>query len=288
MAYDPRLRSGIIEAANALGVDPVDLATAISYETGGTFDPSQKGPRTKWGQHRGLIQFGEPQAKQYGVNWDDPLGSQLGANGAIVRYFKDRGVKPGTNMLDLYSTVNAGAPGRYDATDSGSTVRQKVNSMGAHRRKAQALLGDDTGETSAAPVGRVARYDPSLGPEGAVDFSRAQAAQRETPAAVPGTPADRSNLSLEARDEAAAAAPTPGLVEPEAKKKGWLDAMSKGLGKMATAMAPNWQPLPSPNSKATQMTPGQMQPTFDPQQSELQRQQLAQALARLNSGQLWG
>ena len=80
-----RLAAGIVETANALGMDPVDLATIISYETGGTFDPSQAGPTTQWGQHRGLIQFGEPQAREYGVDWNDPLGSQLGADGAIAR-----------------------------------------------------------------------------------------------------------------------------------------------------------------------------------------------------------
>ena len=88
----PEMKTGIAEAATALGISPVDLATTISYETGGTFNPTQKGPTTKWGQHAGLIQFGEPQAKQYGVDWGDPARSQLGANGAIVAYLRDRGV----------------------------------------------------------------------------------------------------------------------------------------------------------------------------------------------------
>lgn len=46
------LRSGILETAQALGMDPVDLATIISYETAGTFDPTKRGPTTQWGQHR--------------------------------------------------------------------------------------------------------------------------------------------------------------------------------------------------------------------------------------------
>ncbi len=94
------VRDGIIKSAAALGIDPVDLATAISYETGGTFDPLQKGPRTQHGQHRGLIQFGEPQAAQHGVNWDDPVNSQLGENGAVVSYLRGSGVKPGMGLLD--------------------------------------------------------------------------------------------------------------------------------------------------------------------------------------------
>ncbi len=146
--FDGDLRSGIISTAEAIGADPLDLATAISYETAGTFDPTKKGPRTQWGQHRGLIQFGEPQAKQHGVDWNDPVGSQLGPDGAIASYFRSSGFKPGMSGLDLYSTINAGAPGRYSASDANNggapgNVRDKwENQMAGHRRKAQQLLGD--------------------------------------------------------------------------------------------------------------------------------------------------
>ena len=147
------IAGGIIETANALGMDPIDLATIISYETGGTFNPSQAGPTTQWGQHRGLIQFGQPQAREYGVDWNDPAGSQLGPDGAIARYYRARGWKPGMGMLDAYSIVNAGAPGRYNASDANNggapgTVADKVNNqMAAHRAKAEALLsGYDIGQ----------------------------------------------------------------------------------------------------------------------------------------------
>ena len=111
------LRTGILETAQALGIDPLDLATIISYETGGTFDPTQAGPTTQWGQHRGLIQFGEPQAQQHGVDWNNPAASQLGSNGAIASYMRGAGVRPGMGLLDVYSAVNAGSVGRYNATD---------------------------------------------------------------------------------------------------------------------------------------------------------------------------
>lgn len=141
------LRDGIIESAKALGVNPVDLATAISYETGGTFDPTKRGPTTQWGQHRGLIQFGQPQAQKYGVDWNNPLGSQLGENGAVVKYLRDTGVKPGMGLLDIYSAINAGGVGRYNRSDANNggapgTVADKVNNqMAGHRAKAEALLG---------------------------------------------------------------------------------------------------------------------------------------------------
>lgn len=143
------IAGGITETAAALSMDPVDLATIISYETAGTFDPAKRGPTTQWGQHKGLIQFGEPQAARYGVDWNDPAASQLGADGAIARYFIDNGWQPGMGMLDAYSIVNAGAPGRYNASDANNggapgTVGDKVqNQMAGHREKAIRLLGGD-------------------------------------------------------------------------------------------------------------------------------------------------
>lgn len=161
MAVD--LRSGILSTAQALGMNPVDLATIISYETAGTFDPMKAGPTTKWGQHRGLIQFGEPQAQQFGVDFSSPdaaLASQFGPNGAIAKYFLASGWQPGMGMLDAYSTVNAGAPGRYNASDTAAggapgTVRDKVeNQMEDHRRKAEALLGGSlTPPSPSSPAG---------------------------------------------------------------------------------------------------------------------------------------
>lgn len=142
------IRSGIVSTARALGMSPLDLATIMSYETAGTFDPTKAGPTTQWGQHRGLIQFGQPQAQQYGVNWQDPIGSQLGPDGAVAKYFRAHGWQPGMGLMDAYSVVNAGAPGRYGASDANNggapgTVADKVNNQfGPHRAKAQAFLGD--------------------------------------------------------------------------------------------------------------------------------------------------
>jgi hypothetical protein len=140
------IAQGIREAAAALGMPPQWLATYISYETAGTFDPVKKGPTTKWGLHKGLIQFGEPQAMQYGVDWSNPVGSQLGANGAVVKYFKDRGWKPGMSFTDGYSIINAGGPGRHSASDEKAggapgTVADKVAGMQPHYEKATAFLG---------------------------------------------------------------------------------------------------------------------------------------------------
>lgn len=144
MAANRELAGVIRSAAAKLGVDPVDLGTAISYETAGTFDPWKRGPTTKWGTHRGLIQWGEPQAAKYGVSATSTLAEQ---GDAIVRYLQDAGVQPGHGLLDIYSAINAGAVGRYGASDAAAggawgTVADKVKyQMAAHRRKALSMLG---------------------------------------------------------------------------------------------------------------------------------------------------
>jgi hypothetical protein len=149
------MREGIAQAASALQINPVDLATVISYETGGTFNPMQLGPTTQWGQHQGLLQFGQPQAAMYGADFSSmqaAMNSQLGADGAIVQYLRDNGVTPGMGLMDIYSTVNAGAPGLYGASDAfnggaAGSVADKVNfQMEGHLDNAQQLFADFNGD----------------------------------------------------------------------------------------------------------------------------------------------
>lgn len=178
---DPQLAELIRQTAQSLGIDPIDLGTAISYETGGTFDPLKSGPHTQWGTHRGLIQFGEPQAKQFGVDWNNPVQSQLGPDGAVAKYLRSTGVKPGMGMLDLYSAINAGGVGpkyygRSDANNGGApgTVADKVNNqMAAHRKNAYSMFGmpdGPKGQESYTAPGAVIPGEPGVdvpaGPEG--------------------------------------------------------------------------------------------------------------------------
>lgn len=158
---------GVMETASVLGVAPEEVATIFSFETGGTMDPMQLGPTTKWGQHRGLIQFGQPQAQQFGVDFSSPqaaLMSQLGAQGAIVKYALAHGFQPGVHSaLDLYSTINAGAPGRYGASDAaaggtpGDVQTKFEQEMAAHRAKVYPMFGKeyDGAPITGAPSGYV-------------------------------------------------------------------------------------------------------------------------------------
>lgn len=140
MPFD--IRQGIIDTAAAIGMPAHDLATIISFESG--FNGDVWGGKN--GQHYGFIQFGPAERAQYGVRVGDP-SSQLGPNGAVAKYFIDRGYKPGMGIMDAYSIVNAGGPGLYNRSDTaaGGTpgdVRAKVTTQFApHAERATALLG---------------------------------------------------------------------------------------------------------------------------------------------------
>jgi len=138
-----RIVANAVRIAEELRISAKDLLTVISYETGGTFDPWKVGPTTKWGQHIGLIQMGEPQRAKYGYTRDASIEKLFNA---IRDYLKDAGVTAGTNLLDLYSAVNAGRVGRHNASDAAAggapgTVRDKVfGQMDRHADRADAIL----------------------------------------------------------------------------------------------------------------------------------------------------
>lgn len=148
------LKNAIVSTASKRGWDPLDLATVMSYETAGTFDPWKAGPTTQHGTHHGLIQWGEPQAKEYGVSQDTTIADQVEAAG---RYLEDRGVKYGDGILPIYAAINAGHASKINASDSNNggapgTVLDKVrDQMDGHRRNAVALIGGSFKPTTVSP-----------------------------------------------------------------------------------------------------------------------------------------
>lgn len=208
-------RDALIASAQRIGADPLDLATVISYETGGTFNPGIRGGAGN--RHIGLIQFGIPEQQRYGASQGQSFEEQLPA---VEGYLNDRGYQPGMGLLDLYSTINAGRPGRYGASDAGNggapgTVADKVNNqMGAHRQKAAAFLGGDftptmPAGTNDAPAPAPFGFRP---PQGGGDAPAAQAAP------APDDTADIASIlrALMPRQQGqpAAAAPEPAAPAP--------------------------------------------------------------------------
>lgn len=172
---DPDLANAIVDSAKRLGVDPVDLGTAFSYESAGTFNPNLWGGKDK--NYLGIAQFGPEERAKYGVHEGMSAGDQVVA---AENFLRDRGVKPGMGLPDIYSTINAGSPGRYNATDENNggapgTVMDKVtNQMAGHRANAQRLLGvpqvgmidTQPAPATAAPSGPGASAPASAGDGG--------------------------------------------------------------------------------------------------------------------------
>lgn len=159
-------------AATELGVSPEDLATVISYETGGQFDPSIRGGAG--GRHIGLIQFGPREQNDHRASQDQTFPEQMKS---VVDYLKKRGFKPGMSLLDLYSTINAGRPGlhnRSDASNGGApgTVADKVGTMGPHAARARLFLGSGGAKNTQASTGDdAADYKRATGRDLAKDLA---------------------------------------------------------------------------------------------------------------------
>lgn len=111
------------QKAGQIGYNADDLMRVINYESSG--DPGRWGG--KGGNYFGLIQFGPNERKQFGVDTQNPNAkNQIDAT---FNFLASRGFKPGMPLIDLYSTINAGSPGHYNASDGNGTVASHVSKM---------------------------------------------------------------------------------------------------------------------------------------------------------------
>lgn len=129
----------LVAASQKLGVSPLDLATIIGFETGGTYSPS------KWGgagnSYMGLIQFGPEERRAYGAREGQSFEEQV--QGPVVKFLQDRfrGVgmsTQGADLLTLYRTVLGGNP-KADISKAdafGTTPASGVSRMAPHRQEA--------------------------------------------------------------------------------------------------------------------------------------------------------
>jgi len=113
--------------AKTAGYNPDDLMKVIHYESSGR--PNVWGG--KGNDYFGLIQFGPNERKQFGVDTKNP--SAFNQIDATMKYLSARGFKPGMGLMDLYSTVNAGSPGHYNASDGNGTVASHVARMSGEK-----------------------------------------------------------------------------------------------------------------------------------------------------------
>ncbi|MCJ2069390.1 phage tail tape measure protein [Methylobacterium sp. J-030] len=148
------------QAAKELGTSPKDLATVISYETGGRFSPSIRGGKNN--RYIGLIQFGEPEQRDYGANQQQTFAEQMPA---VVRFLKHRGFKPGMDLMQLYKTINGGNPYvSSEKNDGNGTIAQHVARMQSqHQARVERFLASGSQQLDLA--GAVKGLDKLMPPE---------------------------------------------------------------------------------------------------------------------------
>lgn len=131
-------RDAVSGIARALGVAPLDVATIINFETGGSLVAGRHrgGLDVRGGDggnYLGWIQFSPENQRKYGVR--PGMSSQEMAQ-AVVRYFRDAGIRAGDSLEMLYQAVQAPALlkkartlGRNLGADSNGTVSGHVQRM---------------------------------------------------------------------------------------------------------------------------------------------------------------
>ena len=143
------IRNEIMRGASELGIDPMDLATVISYETGGTilsgkYRHGLDNYGGAGGVHLGWIQFSPDRQRQYNVK---PGMNSRQMMDAVISYLRDEGVRPGDNITTIYQAIQgpkyveeARRTGKAVGRDENGTVQGHLNKMDPHRPNAEKLL----------------------------------------------------------------------------------------------------------------------------------------------------
>ncbi len=135
-------RMAIFRGAQQLGLHPYEFGGFLSLESGPNMDPNIVGGAGR--RHKGLIQFGQNEQKLYGISGPQTRAGQMSA---VLKYFQDRGFKPGMDIGRAYATVLGGNPNvSLDSKDSfGTSVRNalpRFKEGGDLFKNAQRVLGD--------------------------------------------------------------------------------------------------------------------------------------------------
>jgi hypothetical protein len=160
-------RMAIIQGARKLGLDPYEFGAFLSLESGVNMDPNIVGGAG--GRHKGLIQFGQNEQQMYGISGPQTRAGQMPA---VLRYFEDRGYKPGMGIGRAYATVLGGNPNvSLNAKDSfGTSVAgalPRFRKGGDLYNNARRVLGDlpPVGAPVAAKPTSTPAPAPAIGPQ---------------------------------------------------------------------------------------------------------------------------
>lgn len=153
-------RQAIGYIAQQLGVDPVDVATFINYETGGALVSGKyRRGLDVWGgdggNYFGWIQFSPDNQRKYGVR---PGMTAMQMAQAVTGYLKNAGIRPGDGLEMMYQAVQAPAYlgrarqlGRVIGADSNGSLTDHIKRMRAgHQSAASRWLSEGAQQTASA------------------------------------------------------------------------------------------------------------------------------------------
>ena len=139
-------RGQVQRIANELGIDIVDLATIMNYESGGNLANGQfRNGIDRYGGgggvHLGWIQFNPENQQRYGVYTG--MTAEAHAD-AVIQYLKDRGVRPGDGINVIYQAIQGGSTEKarmYGVDpayprDANDTLVQHIKNMRAEHTEA--------------------------------------------------------------------------------------------------------------------------------------------------------
>lgn len=146
-------RQAIFDAAKKLKLNPYEFGAFLSLEAGANMDPNIQGGAG--GRHYGLIQFGPGEQKRYLDPAKKGKYTRAEQIPAVLRYFEERGYKPGMGIERAYATVLGGNPNvSLNAKDAFGTsvagVANRFKSGGDLYKNAQRVLGDQPSSISIA------------------------------------------------------------------------------------------------------------------------------------------
>jgi hypothetical protein len=249
---------------------------------------------------RGLTGYIRETAQKYGI---DPEVALRVAKSEGLRSFKSGVVQkngkeePSWGAFQLYTGGGLGNQFKKDTgLDPSDPANEKATIDYALKTAAKTGWGPwhgakNTGigeyEGISGGGAKTAAADPAAGYGG---IGSDAAASERAATAVKGTQTDTSSPEVA---QAPPAAPTGGFIDklqdPKTGAMTGLDEAIKGLGQATASTGLNTNmyatPTPAPVPVAMPSAP-RMTPMVDPQMADRQRQQLAVALQRLNSGKL--
>lgn len=158
-------QESIAQLSSIFGINPVEMAALMSFESAGTMSPHINGG--DGGKYKGLIQFGPPEQRTWGVNNSQSFQEQ--ALHSVLGFLVQRGLRRGMGVDDAYAAILTGnVRGNRNSRDSNGTnvnnaVRNQFGRPGTphYDKAAKFMEGITTGSAITTTNQPIPVYQPS-------------------------------------------------------------------------------------------------------------------------------